>query len=81
MCAKYQGQKIHRKKDIQNLTTRVVLRKFSLLSTLTPSQGLTKKNFAMKFLSRNNLYVDNMCFKFQVQKITQKKIFKIYQRV
>jgi len=40
MCFKFQVQKIYPKKDIQNLPTCVVLRKFSLLPTLTPSQGL-----------------------------------------
>jgi len=40
MCAKFQGQKIRKNKDIQNLPTCVVVRKNSLLPTLTPFQGL-----------------------------------------
>jgi len=43
MCTKFQGQKIHQKKDIQNLPTCVVVKKISLLPTLTASQGLKKK--------------------------------------
>jgi len=73
MCAKSQGQKIHKKIDIQNLPTCVVVKINSLLPTLTPSQGLTKKSFAMTFLAGDNLYVDNMCSKFQVQEIYTKK--------
>ena len=47
--------------------------KISLLPTLQPSQGLKTLFFAMKFYSRSHIYVDNMCTKFQVQKIHPQK--------
>jgi len=40
MCTKFQVQEIPPKKEIQNLPTCVVVKKYSLLPTLTPSQGL-----------------------------------------
>jgi hypothetical protein len=40
MYAKFQGQKIHQKKVIQNLPTLVAVEIFSLLPTLTASQRL-----------------------------------------
>jgi len=40
ICAKFQGQNIYQKKDIQNLPTCVPVRKISLLPTLTVFQGL-----------------------------------------
>jgi hypothetical protein len=40
MLAKFQDQKIHRKKVIQNLPTLVAVENFSLLPTLTTSQIL-----------------------------------------
>jgi len=73
ICARFQGQKIYTKKDIQNLPTCVAVRKISLLPTLTPSQRLRKNIWSMKFLSWDHLYVDNMCAKFQVQKSHPKK--------
>jgi len=77
MCAKSQGQKIHTKKDIQNLPTYIVVKKISLLPTLTPSQGLKNWLFTTKFFSQDNLYVENMCFKFKDQKIHPKKDIQI----
>jgi len=61
------------KKDIKNLPTCVVVKKISLLPTLTTSQGLKKKNFTMKFLEQQVLYVNNICSKFQGQKINKEK--------
>lgn len=52
MYAKFQGQKIHQKKVIQNLPTLVAVEIFSLLPTLTASQRLNFFFFAMKFLER-----------------------------
>jgi len=51
--SKFQSQKIYTKKDIPNLPTCVVVRKFSLLPTLTPFQGLNfffiyHENFIMR---------------------------------
>jgi len=57
---KFQGQNIHQKKDIQNLPTCVVVKKISLLPTLSPSQGLKFLFFAMKFLEQQVLYVNNI---------------------
>jgi len=73
MCSKFQVQKIYQKKDIWNLPTWVVLRQFSILLTLTPSQGLKIWYFALKFFSWDHLYVENMSSKFQVHKIYPKK--------
>jgi len=42
MYTKFQGQKIHQKKVIQNLSTWVVVEKISLLPTLTDFHGLKK---------------------------------------
>jgi len=50
--------------------------KFSLLPTLTPSQGLKNCFIAIKFLAWVHLYVDNMCDKFQGQKIHLKKYIR-----
>jgi len=69
--SKFQGQKIHQKEDIQNLPC-VTVEKNSLLPTLTTSQGL-KFFFAMKFLKHKFLYFNNICSKFQGQKINTKK--------
>jgi len=55
MCAIFQGQKIHTKKDIRNLPTCVAVKKISLLPILTPSQGLKKKNFHEIFIMRLSL--------------------------
>jgi len=44
-CTKFQSQKIHQNKVIQNLPTWVVVENFSLLPTLTTSQGLKKMFF------------------------------------
>jgi len=63
---KFQGQKIHQKKDIQNLPRCVAVKKISLLPTLIASQGL-------KFLENQVLYVNNIFSKFQGQKINKKK--------
>ena len=68
MYEKLQGQKIHKKKVIQHLPTWIPVRKISLLPTLTPSQGLKKISFLIKFFSWDHKYVDYMCEKFQVQK-------------
>jgi hypothetical protein len=57
MCGKFQGQKIHRQKVIQNLPTLVVVEKFSLLPTLTASQSLIYSFFAMEFLEKKNLFM------------------------
>jgi len=70
---KFQGQNIYTKKDIRNLPTRVVLREFSLLPTLTPSQGLKNYFFTVKFFTWNPLYVVNIWSKFQVEKIHPQK--------
>jgi len=51
MRAKFQGQKIHTEKDIQNLPTFVALRIHFNIPTLTPSQGLNFLLFTMKFLA------------------------------
>jgi len=56
-------------------------KEFSVLSTLTPSQGLKNWFFTLIFLSWDHLYIENMSSKFQVQKIYTKKIFEIYQHV
>jgi len=47
--------------------------KFSVLPTLTFSQGMKTCFLAMKFLSWDHLYIYNMCAKFQGQKIYTKK--------
>ena len=60
MYAKFQGQKIHRKKVIQNLPTLVAVEIFSLLPTLTASQRLNFIFFAMKFLEKKPLYVNDI---------------------
>jgi hypothetical protein len=60
MYAKFQDQKIHRQKVIQNLPTLVAVEKFSLLPTLTTSQILKYLFFSMKFLERKPLYVNNI---------------------
>jgi len=81
VCTKFQGQKIHQKKVIQNISTWVAMEKISLLPTLTDSQGL-KKKFAMNFFEKQLLYVNNICSKFQGLKINPKKyIFTTYQHV
>jgi len=50
MCTKFQVQKIHYKKDIQNLPTCVAVRNISLLPTLTASQGLNFLFSSMEIL-------------------------------
>jgi hypothetical protein len=60
MHAKFQGQKIHRQKIIQNLPTLVVVENVSLLPTLTASQSFIYLFFAMKFLEQKPLYVNNI---------------------
>jgi hypothetical protein len=60
MYAKFKDQKIHWQKVIQNLPTLVAVEKFSLLPTLTTSQILKYLFFAMKFLERKTLYVNNI---------------------
>jgi len=50
MYDKFQGQKIHPKKDNWKLPTCVAMKKISLLPTLTLSHGLSKFFLAMKFL-------------------------------
>jgi len=72
-CTKCQGQKFHQKKDIQNLPTCVAMKKISLLPTLIASRGLNFFLFAMKFLEHQVLYVNNICSKFQGQKINKEK--------
>jgi hypothetical protein len=74
MYAKFQGQKIHQQKVIQNLPTLVVVEKFSLLPTLTASQSFNYSFLAMKFLEQKPLYVNNIWSKFQGQ-ILNKKIY------
>ena len=59
MYAKFQGQKIHQKKVIQNLPTLVAVEMFSLLPTLTASQRLNFF-FAIKILEQKPLYVNNI---------------------
>jgi hypothetical protein len=59
MYGKFQGQKSHQKKVIQNLQTLVDVEIFSLLPTLTASQRLNYFCFAMKFLEQKPLYVIN----------------------
>ena len=46
---------------------------FSLQPTLTPSQWLKNGPFAMKFLSRDKLHVNDKCAKMQAQKAYTKK--------
>jgi len=78
-CIKFQGQKIHQKKDIQNLPTRVAVRKFSLLSNLTPSQRL-KFFFPWKFW--NNKFCMLITYlQISRPKDQYKKIFTIYLHV
>jgi len=60
MYNKFQGQKIHQKKVIQNLPTLVAVEIFSLLPTLIASQRLNYYFFSMKFLEQKPLYVDNI---------------------
>ena len=61
MYAKFQGQKIHQKKVIQNLPTLVAVEIFSLLPTLTASQRLNFLFFlVMKSLEQKPLYVNNI---------------------
>jgi len=45
----------------------------SLLPTWTPYQGLKNCLFTMKLLEENHFYVDNVCAKFQGQKMHTKK--------
>jgi hypothetical protein len=61
MYAKFQDQKIHSQKVIQNLPTLVAVEIFSLLPTLTTSQILKYLFFSMKFLKQKPLYVNKMC--------------------
>jgi len=68
-------------KDIRNLLTCVVGKCFSLLPNLTNFQKLNCFFFAMKFLEKKLLYVNNICSKFQGQKINTKKILTIYQHM
>jgi hypothetical protein len=59
--AKFQGQKIHKKKVIKNLPTLVVVvENVSLLPTLTASQRLNYFSFSMKFVEQKPIYVDNI---------------------
>jgi hypothetical protein len=59
--AKFQGQKIHEKKVIQNLPTLVVVvESFSLLPFLIASQRLNYFSFAMKFFGKKPLHVGNI---------------------
>jgi len=71
--SKFQGQKIHHLKVIQNLPTWIVVEFFSLLPTFTASQGLEFFFFAMKFFEQKLIYDFNTLSKFQVQKISTKK--------
>jgi len=59
MYDKFQGQKVHREKVIQNLPTLVAVEFFSLLPTLPASQRFNFF-FAMKFLEQKPLYVNNI---------------------
>ena len=75
----FKAKKLIEKKDINNLPTCVVLRNncenHFTTSTLTPSQGLKNCLFTMKFFPQNYFYVNNICDKFQSQKIyTKRKI-------
>jgi hypothetical protein len=69
MCDKFQGQKSHIKKAIQNLPTCVAMRNLFTMPTLTPSQGLIFYLFTMTYFSQDHLYANNMCAKFEGQKI------------
>jgi len=55
MCAKFQGQKIHKKKDIQSLPTCVAVKKYSLLPTLTPFRGLNFFFYHESFFMKESL--------------------------
>jgi len=69
--------KSYTQKKILEIYQHVLLRrKFSLLLTLTPSQGLKNCFFAIKFLARAHLYVGKMCDKFQGQEIHSKKYIR-----
>jgi hypothetical protein len=68
MYAKFQGQKIHWQKVIQNLPTLVDVEKFSLMPTLTTSQISNYLFFAIKFLEQKHLYVNNIWQIFKGQK-------------
>jgi hypothetical protein len=54
---------------------------FSLQSTLTPSQWLKNGPFAMKFLSQDELHVNDKCAKIQALKSYTKNQLTIYQCV
>jgi hypothetical protein len=80
--AKFQGQKIHEKKVIQNLPTLVVVvESFSLLPTLTTSQRLHYFLFAMKFLEKNIFMLLTYGKNFKAKKLIGKYILTIYQHV
>jgi len=68
---KFQGQKIYQRKDIRNLLTCVVVKCFSLLPTLTLSQGLNfffHMNFCYKTIYMLITCVKNFKFKRSTQK-------------
>jgi len=67
------AKRFTRKKDIQNLLTCVVVKCFSLLLILPASQRLILFSFAMKFSEQKLLHVNNICSKFEGQKINTKK--------
>jgi hypothetical protein len=73
MFTKFQGQKIHQQKVIQNLPTLVDVENFSLLPTLTASQSLNYYFFVIKFLEQKPLNVNNIQYKFQCQNMNLKK--------
>jgi len=77
ILSRIQGQKINKKKDINNLPTCFVLRNncgnYFTTSTLTPSQGLKIFLFTMKFFPQSDFYVNNLFDKFQSQNIYTKK--------
>jgi len=68
--AKFQGQKIHQNKVIQNLPTLVVVvEKFSLLPTLTASQRLNYFSFSMKFSEKTLFMLITYCKNFKAKKL------------
>ncbi len=73
MCDKFQGQKSHIKKNIQDLPTCVAMRNHFTIANFDTLPKAEFFLFTMKFLEQKLLYVNNIFFKFQGQKINTKK--------
>jgi len=74
-CTKFQGQKIHPKKDVQNLPTCVVVKQFHYCQLWHPPKGWKIAYLLWLFFMQDHFYVNNISAKLRGQKIhTQKDI-------